>query len=241
MGNVREPSYRKRVGYQAGLLGGFATLAAAFLAIGDLGTRDAIAQRLAEDIQASLSQVIPSKIHDNSLLKDTITVDDEGRSILFYRATMKGELTAVAFSVSGKGYSGIINLIMGVDTTGKLISVRILSHTETPGLGDKIEEKKDDWIYSFNGLSLKNTPDSDWAVKKDGGRFDQFSGATITPRAVVKAVKEGLIIFTKYQSQLMNNNSRSDDKNTPPDKPSTPSSVDTIKQVPGKVGNANDK
>ena len=203
MGNVSEPSYRKRVGYQAGLLGGFATLAATILVIGDMSTRDAIGQRLEEDIRDSLTQVIPDSIHDNNLLNDTVTVDDKGNPVLFYRATMKSELTAVAFSVIGKGYSGEIAIIMGVDTNGKLLSVRVLSHSETPGLGDKIDEKKDDWIYSFNGLSLKGFPESDWAVKKDGGRFDQFSGATITPRAVVKAIKEGLMMYDKHRLELI--------------------------------------
>lgn len=204
MGNISEPSYRKRVGYQAALLGGFATLAAALLVIGNITTREAIAQRQAEDIQSSLKQVIPDDIHDNNLLEDTVIIDEKWQSILFYRATLGGKLTAAAFSVYGKGYSGDINLMMGVDTSGNILSVRILSHTETPGLGDKIEEKKSDWIYSFDGHSLSNTPDADWAVKKDGGKFDQFSGATITPRAVIKAVKKGLEIFNKHLPELLN-------------------------------------
>jgi electron transport complex protein RnfG len=204
MGNVSEPAYRKRVGYQAALLGGFATLSAAFLAIGDISTHDTIAQRLAEDVQASLSQVVPDTVHDNNLLEDTVTLEDKGRPVLFYRATKNGMYTAAAFSVtSNEGYAGKIVLIMGVDAKGELLGVRVLSHAETPGLGDKIEEKKDDWIYSFNGLSLDNLPEDQWAVKKDGGRFDQFSGATITPRAVVKAVKEGLEYFKTHREAIL--------------------------------------
>lgn len=208
MASVNEPSYRKRVGYQAALLGGFATLSAAFLAIGDNSTRDVIAQRIDEDVRASLSQVIPDNLHDNNLLENTLTIDDKGRPALIYRATNKDKTTAVAFSVIGKGYSGDIAIIMGVNANGELLGVRVLSHTETPGLGDKIEEKKSDWIYSFNGLSLENVPESQWAVKKDGGRFDQFSGATITPRAVVKAIKEGLMLFQAHQDQILSNTAK---------------------------------
>ena len=218
MDNTSEPSYRKRVDYQAILLGGFATLAAALIAIGNASTHDDISTRLQEDIQTSLSQVIPKNVYDNNLLENTVTLDNKGHPVLFYRATKEGKLTAVAFSVSGKGYSGEIVLTMGVDATGQLLGVRVLSHSETPGLGDKIEEKKDDWIYSFNGLSLSNTPDSDWAVKKDGGRFDQFSGATITPRAVVKAVKKGLILFKTFHQELLVDKNNSNDNNNDKDK-----------------------
>ncbi len=203
MGEVAVPSYRKRIGYQAALLGGFATLAAALLALGDISTRDAIAERHAEDVSASLSQVIPDALHDNDLIDDQITLDDNGRPVSVYRAIKDGRVTAVAIPIEGKGYSGTIELIMGVDATGKILGVRVLSHAETPGLGDKIEEKKSDWIFGFNGLSLDNTPLKDWAVKKDGGRFDQFSGATITPRAVVKAIKEGLEFFRSHRAELL--------------------------------------
>ena len=107
MDNTSEPSYRRRVDYQAVLLGGFATLAAALIAFGNASTHDDIAKRLQEDIQTSLSQVIPKNIYDNHLLENTITLDNKGSPILFYRATKEDKLTAAAFSVSGKGYSGI--------------------------------------------------------------------------------------------------------------------------------------
>ena len=209
---VVEPTYRKRVGYQAGLLGGFATLAAALLAIGDVSTHATIAQRQAEDVRASLSQVIPDHLHDNNLLQDTITLHHEGQPVLVYRAPQKGQVTAVAYPISGKGYSGEISLMLGVSAKADILGVRVLSHTETPGLGDKIEEKKDDWIFSFNGLSYTDSEDAHWGVKKDGGRFDQFSGATITPRAVVKAVKQGLQFFHDHQQQLLEVSIKSDEK-----------------------------
>lgn len=203
MTDAAEPAYRKHVGYQAGLLGGFATLAAALLAFGDFGTHDAIAERQADDIRASLSQVIPARLHDNNLLADQLTLTHEGRPVLVYRAMQQGQVSAMAYPVSGKGYSGEISIMMGVSAAGEILGVRVLAHTETPGLGDKIEEKKSDWIFSFNGLSFENTPDPQWAVKKDGGRFDQFSGATITPRAVVNAVKEGMQFFHAHRQELI--------------------------------------
>lgn len=200
---VAEPTYRKRVGYQAVLLGGFATLAAAFLAIGDVSTHATILQRQADDVRASLSQVIPDRVHDNNLLQDPIALQHEGQPVLVYRAMQKGQVTAVAYPISGKGYSGEISLMLGVSAKADILGVRVLSHTETPGLGDRIEEKKDDWIFGFNGLSYADSEDMRWGVKKDGGRFDQFSGATITPRAVVKAVKKGLQFFHDHQQQLL--------------------------------------
>ncbi len=100
-------------------------------------------------------------------------------------------------------HAGEISLIMGVNNKGEVLGVRVLSHAETPGLGDRIEVEKDDWIFSFNNLSFKKLAKNKWKVKKDGGEFDQFSGATITPRAVVKAIKEGLIMFNQHQHELL--------------------------------------
>jgi electron transport complex protein RnfG len=198
-----KPSYRKRVGYQGGLLGGFATLAAALLVIGNAATYDAIELRNAEDLQASLGQVIPDDTHDNNLLDDTVVVEYQGKEVVLYRALNGSKVTAVAYTVSQPGYSGEIFLIMGVNRNGEILGVRTISHTETPGLGDKIEAEKDDWVFSFDGLSFDKLPANRWAVKKDGGEFDQFSGATITPRAVVTAVKDGLGLFHDNKASLL--------------------------------------
>ena len=199
-----EPTYRKRVGYQGGLLGGFATLAAAALVMGNVATRDTIELRKAEDLQHSLGQVIPADIHDNNLLDDTLVLQHVDKDVV-YRGFKGNEAVAVAYSVSQPGYSGEISLIMGVNRDGEILGVRTISHTETPGLGDKIEVEKDDWIHSFDGQSFDKLPEEKWAVKKDGGEFDQFSGATITPRAVVRAAKEGLKLFHKHKALLLAN------------------------------------
>jgi electron transport complex protein RnfG len=194
--------YRTKFSYSTLLLGGFALLASAFIAIGDRVTRAAISERLAEDLQMSLAQVVPPALHDNDLLQDTVTVGAPGLQV--YRARRDDKVQAVAYELSGAGYGGsTIVLVMAVDANGKVLGVRVVSHAETPGLGDKLELSKSDWILSFNGRSLGNPPEEDWAVKKDGGEFDQFTGATITPRTVVSVVKQGLEFFAAHRAELL--------------------------------------
>ncbi len=199
-----EPAYRKRVGYQAALLGGFATMAAALLVGGNIATQDAIAERQREDLLASLSQVIPSDRYDNDLVAKPLEIkDDQGKSTIIYRGTKGSQVSALAWEIVGQGYAGDIRLLIGMDESGKISGVRVLAHAETPGLGDKIELAKSDWILGFNGLSLGKPPAEKWAVKKDGGQFDAFSGATITPRGVVKAIKSGLNFYAEHKTQLL--------------------------------------
>ena len=128
---------------------------------------------------------------------------EDGQRRVVYRALNKNQVTGVAYQVTGAGYAGTIEIIMGVDARGEMLGARVLSHAETPGLGDKIEPAKNDWILGFTGLSLVKPDESRWKVKKDGGDFDQFSGATITPRAVVGAIKEGLVFFRDHQDALL--------------------------------------
>lgn len=146
-----------------------------------------------------LEQVLPSSLYNNNLLEEAISVNElqqQFGSDTLYIAKQDDQVVGYAFMVAKEGYSGQIKLIMGLDDSGTILGVRVISHTETPGLGDKIELAKSDWIKSFNHKSLTNTSRSNWAVKKDGGQFDQFTGATITPRAVVKAIVSGLDFYT---------------------------------------------
>lgn len=167
-------------------------------------TKDDIALRALEDRQNSLAQVIPESIHDNNLATDILVLkSDQGNEVAVYVATKEGKVTGVAFETSSPGYSGAIKVMLGVDPEGKILGARVLAHKETPGLGDKIEVKKGDWILRFTGLSIGNPPLDKWKVKKDGGIFDQFAGATITPRAVVKAITEGLQFFDANKAKLM--------------------------------------
>ncbi|HEY6896952.1 MAG TPA: electron transport complex subunit RsxG [Rhodocyclaceae bacterium] len=186
------------------ILGTFCLGFGLVLAFTDKITADDIAARALEDRQNSLGQVIPDKLHDNNIATDTLAMKNaEGKEITVYRARKEGKITGVAYEIYGSGYAGEIKLMMGIDADGKLLGVRALAHKETPGLGDKIEVKKTDWILGFDGLSLGNPPEERWKVKKDGGQFDQFAGATITPRGVVKAIHGGLEFFAANKPKLI--------------------------------------
>lgn len=199
-----ENKFRKTVTYQALLLGGSTLIATTLLSFGDLATRDAIAMRQKEDLIASISQVVPADIYDNDLLASTISVaDDSGDTVVVYQAVLGDTVNAAIFEVSEYGYSGVIRSILSVAPDGHILGVRVLAHTETPGLGDKIEVAKDSWILGFGGLSLDDPPRRSWSVKKDGGHFDQFTGATITPRAVVRSIRTGLEFFETNRSTLL--------------------------------------
>ncbi|RRJ82912.1 electron transport complex subunit RsxG [Aestuariirhabdus litorea] len=201
---VAKPSYTQRPAYFAGILGMLSVLSGTLLTFGYIGTADAIAQRLKEDLQRSLQQVLPPGYYDNPPSEYPVQVVlASGQTLTAYQARRGEKPAAVAFEVEQAGYAGPIRLVMGVSAGGEILGVRVLAHTETPGLGDKIEIARDDWILSFNGHSLASLSPNQWAVKKDGGEFDQFSGATITPRAVVRAVHRGLEWHRDHGQQLL--------------------------------------
>ncbi|BEU03257.1 electron transport complex subunit G [Agarivorans sp. OAG1] len=156
-------------------------------------TAPVIAQRVNEDKLAAIDLVMPSSYYQNALLATEHPFEVEQRNYTVYNALdQQGQTSGYVVQVTAKGYAGPINLLVGVDASLAILGVRVLSHSETPGLGDKIEVAKHPWILSFNQKSLSNTSKKAWAVKKDGGEFDQFTGATITPRAVVNAVHQAL-------------------------------------------------
>lgn len=200
---------RPQLRYQTGVLAGFALLAALLLGLADLATRAAIERRLQEDLKASLEQVVPATLYDNDLLTDGIRVDSSDANLgaattEVYLAKRQGKVSAVSFKlVAPDGYAGPITLVMGIDRNGEILGVRVISHVETPGLGDKIEISKSKWVLEFNGKSLNNLSIEQWAVKKDGGVFDQFAGATITPRKVVQAIRRGLAFYRQHQSEWL--------------------------------------
>ncbi len=156
----------------------------------------------------SLHALIPPEKHDNDIFHDSLQVTMPamlGTSdlVTVYRARKNGEPVAVALTaVAPNGYSGAIKLLIGILYDGTLAGVRIVTHHETPGLGDAIEETRSDWVLSFSGKSLENPNKAGWKVKKDGGVFDQFTGATITPRAVVKAVHKALLYYNQERDKL---------------------------------------
>lgn len=189
---------RDRLAYQGVSLGLVALLASAALSLGNSLTGPAIAAAEARDLQASLAQVLPEGSYDNELLQDTTLV----AGVTIYRARKAGVVSGVIFQQAQRGYAGDIVVLMGVDPTGRVLGVRVVKHQETPGLGDKIEAAKARWIHDFAGKSLDDPKPEKWAVRKDGGVFDQFAGATITPRAVVKAVKSGLDFFAAHRQEI---------------------------------------
>lgn len=182
------------------LLSGLATLGLAWSAS---STRERVDAAMQRDFEALLEQVIPSDTHDNALGADTTERTTSRGPIAFTLARRNGHVVAVAFQTSSVGYSGPIGLLLAVTPEGVLLGVRVTSHTETPGLGDRIELSKSDWILHFNDRSLTNPVPERWRVKKDGGDFDALTGATITPRAVVKGVKEGLELFAEQRAALL--------------------------------------
>lgn len=195
---------RERTVFHGIMLGIVALLTSGALVLGNRLTTKTIDDRVAQDTRASLQQVIPPSVHDNDMLQDTMNIPNaKGHPVHIYLATKAGRTTAVAYEVVGEGYGGPIVLMLGIARNGDLLGVRVISHHETPGLGDKIELSKTNWILSFNGHSLSNTTFAQWHVKKDGGIFDQFAGATITPRAVVKAVHAGLEFYAQHRKKLL--------------------------------------
>jgi len=176
------------------LLALFAVCTTLLIAGTFLSTRDQIALEKRHAEEKALLELVPRERHDNSMLDETIVVGPEAAGLglredkRIYIARQGGDIVAAIIPATAPdGYTGEIDLIVGVNVDGSIAGVRALSHRETPGLGDKVDIRKSDWILGFNGRSLANPDVSGWAVKKDKGVFDQFTGATITPRAVVAA------------------------------------------------------
>tara|TARA_R110002110_G_scaffold415561_2_gene651030 strand:+ start:266184 stop:266834 length:651 start_codon:yes stop_codon:yes gene_type:complete len=172
-------------------------------------TRDGIAEQKRQAEERALLQIIPRAQHSNSMLDDTLPVGPETSGLglreekRIYLAKQGDEVVAAIIPATAPdGYTGEIELIVGVRADGSIAGVRALSHRETPGLGDKVDLKKSDWILSFEGRSLDNPKPSGWAVKKDKGVFDQFTGATITPRAVVAATYRVLQYVSEHRAKL---------------------------------------
>jgi electron transport complex protein RnfG len=164
-----------------------------------LWTKPAIEASAAEEKMKLVDEVLPRSEYDNALLEDTVSLSatpELGLSdpSLLYRARKAGQPVALVFeAVAPDGYAGKIRLIVAIRANGEVAGVRVTQHKETPGLGDYVELKKDKnkarpWITQFNGMSLAQVADKEWKVKKDGGRLDYYAGATVTPRAVSKAV-----------------------------------------------------
>jgi electron transport complex protein RnfG len=164
-------------------------------------TRDRIARNQQAWIKQHLDALIPPQSYDNDPLTDIIRVRapellGATQPVAIYRARKAGAPVAAAIrSVAPDGYRGPIELLVGIAPDGTLIGVQVIRHNETPGLGDAFENREAGWLDRFAGLSLENPPQQRWSVRRDGGDFDAFTGATITPRAIVKAVRRTLEFY----------------------------------------------
>ncbi|MBP6682689.1 MAG: electron transport complex subunit RsxG [Halioglobus sp.] len=190
---------RQSISRNSLLLAAFAVCTALLLAGTYLSTRERIAEQKRMAEEKALLEIIPRERHDNSMLDDVVVVGPEAAGLglaearrIFLARRGEAVVAAIIPVTAPDGYSGDIELIVGVNADGSIAGVRVLSHKETPGLGDKVELRKSDWILGFNGRSLNNPELAGWAVRKDKGVFDQFTGATITPRAVVAATLRAL-------------------------------------------------
>jgi Na+-translocating ferredoxin:NAD+ oxidoreductase subunit G len=204
---IREPSAPEMAVRTAAVLFVFVVLFTALLAGAYQWTRPSILASAAEEKMRLIGDVLPARLYDNALLTDTrslgptpeLGLDDNS---LVYRARKGGQPAALVLeAVAPDGYSGKIRLLIAISAEHAVLGVRVIGHKETPGLGDYIEPKKDQearrsktrpWIEQFNEQSFATLPEREWKVKKDGGRFSAHAGATVTPRAVVKAVAKAL-------------------------------------------------
>lgn len=208
MNETPDSSQQASISRSALSLGLIALASAALLTWVHSLTESRIAEQERQDLLRQLQQVVPKDRFDNAMHEDFITVRHEaafpgGQEVQVYRARRDGAPVAVAMKLrANDGYNGRIDLLVGIYEDSRISGVRVLSHRETPGLGDAIDIERSDWILTFEGKSLEQPGPDGWAVKRDGGVFDQFTGATITPRAVVDAVHRALQFFESNHDRL---------------------------------------
>lgn len=202
----------------AALLALFAVTGTGMVALTHEGTAEAIAKAERETLLRKLNAVIPSENYNNELIYDVIEVIDlnllgSNKPSRVFRARLNGQPAGIILTpVAPDGYSGDIKLLLGLDYDGAITGVRVLGHRETPGLGDAIEERRSAWIFSFDKKDLSNPGAEKWKVERDGGVFDQFTGATITPRAIVKAIHKALVYYQQNRDRLYSEPKRGDEQ-----------------------------
>ena len=186
----------------------FAVAGTTLVALTEFTTADAIAENERKVLLRNLHALLPPERFDNDIASDTLELppaellgkDDVS---IVYRARLAGEPVAAVFnSVAPDGYNGSIHLLVGIYVDGSLAGVRVVKHAETPGLGDGIEIRKSPWITIFDGKSLNDPDPAGWRVKRDGGEFDQLTGATITPRAIIAAVRDTLLYYRRNADMI---------------------------------------
>ena len=188
----------------------FAVVGTTLVALTEYSTSEAIVENERQVLLRNLYALLPRDRLDNDIAADTLQLPASNllgtdNTSTVYRARLLGEPVAAIFnSVAPDGYNGKIHLLVGIYIDGRLAGVRVVKHAETPGLGDAVEIRKSPWINDFAGKSLDNPTQERWRVKRDGGDFDQFTGATITPRAVVTAVRNTLLYYQQNADMIFN-------------------------------------
>jgi electron transport complex protein RnfG len=201
------------MGKNGAILAAFALVTTGLIALTYEGTKERIQDAQEKQLLSVLNKLVPESKHDNELHLDCLVVNSpeslgSNSDKRIFRARMNGENVAAVIETSApNGYSGEIKMVVAVSYDGVSMGARVIEHKETPGLGDKIDTRISDWILTFNKVPLTSENDNRWKVKKDGGQFDQFTGATITPRAVVQAVKSTLIYYKQNRDMIFANES----------------------------------
>jgi electron transport complex protein RnfG len=199
---------KQKMALAASLLTLFAILGSGLVAYTYQLTRERISENERLLLLRVLNSLIPQESYDNDLFSDRIQVTQATllgthEAVTIYRARKAGQPVAVALTPTAReGYNGPIRLLVVISYDGTIMGVRVTSHQETPGIGDFIEYRRSNWILTFNGHNLNNPEDSKWKVRRDGGVFDHQTGATITPRAVVKAVHNTLLYYQSNREKI---------------------------------------
>jgi electron transport complex protein RnfG len=198
------------MGKNGAILAGFALVTTSLIAITFAGTKERIQFEQEKQLLSILNELVPEQAHTNELHLDCILANapeslGSNQDKRIFRARMNETNVAAVIETSApNGYSGEIKMVVAVSFDGTSLGARVVWHKETPGLGDKVDLRVSDWILSFTNVPFSGVDDNRWKVKKDGGQFDQFTGATITPRAVVQAVKSTLIYYNANRDMIFN-------------------------------------
>jgi len=207
------PTIFQAVNKNALILAIFALVSTGLIAVTHLLTKDKIAKEIELSLIRQLSQIVPKDKYTNDVYQDCVLVADPNllggsdRQKLYRMRSNDKNFGLMITTIAPDGYSGKITLALATSVEGNILGVNILSHNETPGLGDKIERNKSSWLEQFVGFSLSNSEKKDWTVRKDGGRFDALTGATITPRAVVSSIYKGLVYMETNNKVLFDSQS----------------------------------
>lgn len=189
-------------------LAGIAAICTALVATTYQGTKARIAANEQAWLEQSLEPALSGIFFEGSVTESKLVIpaphELPGRDdVIIYRVYAEAQPVAALFAVTAPdGYAGPIRILLGVNYEGIVTGIRILEHRETPGLGDKIESSRSDWVLQFDGHSLENPDLKGWAVKRDGGQFDQLTGASVTPRAVIGAMRETLLYFHAHRDEI---------------------------------------